>query len=284
MTKITTPTPFNIVASDLDGTLLAPNHQLSEFTKQTLRQLHQQGFTFIFATGRHHVDVAGIRELAGIPAYMITSNGARVHTPDDELMYSKNVPENVVQAIIDLVAVDKKLFIHLYRDETWLLNREDEELSQFHKETGFTYQTFDVHAAPCDGIAKIFFTSPERDHDKLVQFEQQINQAFGDQVNVAFSTPWCLEVMAAKVSKGHALEAVAHSLGFDLSHCIAFGDGMNDVELLSMAGKGLVMSTAHERVFASLPNNEVIGSNADDAVAHYLQQHLLEVRNPSQSV
>ncbi len=86
--------PYKIVASDLDGTLLAPNHQLSEFSKQTLKQLHDKGFTFIFATGRHHIDVAGIREIAGIPAYMITSNGARVHDQNDQLMYSKNVPQD----------------------------------------------------------------------------------------------------------------------------------------------------------------------------------------------
>ena len=38
--------------------------------------------------------------------------------------------------------------------------------------------------------------------------------------------------MAGGVSKGHALEAVAKRLGFDLKDCIAFGDGMNDAEML----------------------------------------------------
>ncbi|MCA2418018.1 HAD-IIB family hydrolase, partial [Vibrio chemaguriensis] len=80
---------------------------------------------------------------------------------------------------------------------------------------------------------------------------------------------------SAGVSKGHALQAVAETLGLTLENCIAFGDGMNDVEMLSMAGKGLVMGTSHEKVMKALPNNEVIGSNADDAVAHYLQDHLL---------
>ncbi|MEF1184363.1 HAD-IIB family hydrolase, partial [Vibrio sinaloensis] len=103
MTDTRKETPFHIVASDLDGTLLAPNHQLSDFSKQTLKELHQKGLTFIFATGRHHVDVAGIREIAGIPAYMITSNGARVHDQNDQLMYSKNVPEGLVQDVIDVI-------------------------------------------------------------------------------------------------------------------------------------------------------------------------------------
>ncbi|MCS0352936.1 Cof-type HAD-IIB family hydrolase [Vibrio ordalii] len=266
---------IHIVASDLDGTLLAPNHQLSEFTKQTLQALHQKGFTFIFATGRHHVDVAGIRQLAGIPAYMITSNGARVHDQHDNLMYSKNVPQELVQPVIDVFKQNPDIFVHIYHDESWLLNKEDETLRDFHEESGFSYQVFDVNNAPTEGVAKIFFTHPAQDHELLAQFEERLNDIFGDKLNVAFSTPWCLEVMAAEVSKGDALKAVAESLNLTLDNCIAFGDGMNDVEMLSMAGKGLVMGTSHQKVFNALPNNTVIGSNAEDAVAHYLREHLL---------
>ncbi|EGU41761.1 MULTISPECIES: Cof-type HAD-IIB family hydrolase [Vibrio] len=264
-----------IVASDLDGTLLAPNHQLSDFTKLTLKKLHEQGYTFIFATGRHHVDVAGIRQIAGIPAYMITSNGARVHDQNDQLMYSQNVPQELVQPVIDIVRQDPNIFIHMYQNEDWLLDREDEMLAKFHSESGFSYKRFEADNAPSDGIAKVFFTHPEQDHEHLVTFEQKLKEAFGDKLNVAFSTPWCLEVMAAEVSKGHALDAVAKSLNLTLDNCVAFGDGMNDAEMLAMAGKGLIMGTSHEKVMQALPDNEVIGSNADDAVAHYLEKHLL---------
>ncbi|EEX95511.1 hypothetical protein VIOR3934_03569 [Vibrio orientalis CIP 102891 = ATCC 33934] len=275
MTEARKDTPFHIVASDLDGTLLAPNHQLSAYSKETLKTLHEKGFTFIFATGRHHVDVAGIREIAGIPAYMITSNGARVHDQNDQLMYSKNVPEELVQPVIDVIRQDPEIFVHMYQNEDWLLDRDDEMLAKFHSESGFAYKRFAADAAPTNGIAKVFFTHPEQDHDHLVTFEQKLREAFGDQLNIAFSTPWCLEVMAAEVSKGHALEAVAKSLNLTLDNCIAFGDGMNDAEMLAMAGKGLVMATSHHKVKEALPNNEVIGSNADDAVAHYLQDNLL---------
>ncbi len=77
--------------------------------------------------------------------------------------------------------------------------------------------------------------------------------------------------MAGGVSKGHALEAVAKQLGHSLKACIAFGDGMNDVEMLSMAGKGCIMRNAHQRLKDRLPDLEVIGSNADDAVPHTLR-------------
>ena len=264
-----------IVASDLDGTLLAPNHQLSDFTKQTLTKLHGQGYTFIFATGRHHVDVAGIRKQTGIPAYMITSNGARVHDQDDNLMYAKNIPAELVQSVVDVFKKDPEIFIHIYMNDEWLLNRDDETMKKFHDQTGFTYGLYDADNAPSEGIAKIFCTHPNKSHEYLVPFEDELNALFGEKLNAAFSTPWCLEVMAAEVSKGDALQAVAQSIDLELENCIAFGDGMNDVELLSMAGKGLVMGTSHEKVLKALPDNEVIGSNADDAVAHYLEKHLL---------
>ncbi len=268
-----THSPFQIVASDLDGTLLGPDHQLSEFSKNTLKELHQKGFTFVFATGRHHLDVASIRERAGIPAYMITSNGARVHDLNDKEMYSQNVAEELVQPIVDVVKKDPNIRINIYQDDNWFINREDETLKNFHVESNFHYSLMDVDNVPTKGIAKLFFIYP--DHDYLVQYEEEINKQFGGQINAAFSTPWCLEVMAAEVSKGAALEAVAKSLNFSLDNCIAFGDGMNDVEMLSMAGKGLVMETAHVKVKQALPQNEVIGSNVDHAVAAYLKTHLL---------
>ncbi|WP_070962913.1 Cof-type HAD-IIB family hydrolase [Vibrio sonorensis] len=274
MTDVQLKSPFRIVASDLDGTLLAPNHQLTTFSKQTLKELHEKGYTFIFATGRHHVDVAGIREIVGIPAYMITSNGARVHDTKDQLLYSQNVPTDLVQQVVDVVKHDDNLFIHLYQDDAWLLNKEDEFLRDFHGDSGFTYTVFNANKTPNTGIAKIFFTNPDQDHEQLVKYEELLNERFGDKLNISFSTPWCLEVMAAEVSKGEALQAVAETLGLGLKDCIAFGDGMNDYEMLKMAGKGIVMGSSHDKVKQALPENEVIGSNADDAVAHYLHEHL----------
>ena len=54
------------------------------------------------------------------------------------------------------------------------------------------------------------------------------------------------------------------------------GDGMNDAEMLSMAGKGCIMEGAHQRLKDLHPELEVIGSNADDAVPHYLRQLYLD--------
>ncbi|MGF1713580.1 Cof-type HAD-IIB family hydrolase [Photobacterium chitinilyticum] len=264
---------YKIVASDLDGTLLTPDHKIAPYTKEVLNQLHQQDKDFIFATGRHHIDVAGMREQLGIPAYMITSNGARVHNCKGDVVFQQDVQPEVVGGLIAMAKQDPELKIHIYRNDDWLLSAEDESLKDFHET--FNYQLFDVDNPPLKGIAKVFFIRDDHDHDKLVEWEKRFNDTFGEQANIAFSTPWCLEVMDANVSKGHALEAVAKEKGYELKDCLAFGDGMNDVEMLNMAGKGLIMDTAHDKVKKALPNNDIIGSCCDEAVAHYLADNLL---------
>ena len=109
----------------------------------------------------------------------------------------------------------------------------------------------------------------------MVGLKHKIEQQFGKKVSIAFSTANCLEVMAENVTKGSALKLVVESLGYQLKDSIAFGDGMNDYEMLKIAGKGCIMKDASPELKSLLPELEVIGSNADDAVPHYLANLLL---------
>ncbi len=102
-----------------------------------------------------------------------------------------------------------------------------------------------------------------------------MNARWGDRVNVSFSTLTCLEVMAGGVSKGMRWRRWRRCSA-TLFDCIAFGDGMNDAEMLSMAGKGCIMANAHQRLKDLHPELEVIGSNADDAVPNYLRKLYLD--------
>ena len=265
---------YKIAESDLDGTLLTSEHQILPFTKQVLTQLHEQGKEFIFATGRHHIDVAQMREKLGIPAFMITSNGACVHNSENEIIFQQYMDEEIVAGILEMFKSESEIIVHLYRSNDWLINRKDFIFNL--GKGGFTHGFFDIENPPLENIEKVFFTREDKDHDKLVIWEDKIRTKFGQRAHITFSAPYCLEIMDVGVSKGHALDAIAKIKGYQLKDCIAFGDGMNDLEMLSMAGKGVIMGTAHEKVKKSLPNNEVIGCCNDQAVAHYLAEHVLD--------
>ncbi|CAK9886408.1 MAG: Pyridoxal phosphate phosphatase YigL [Candidatus Erwinia impunctatus] len=264
---------YSIIASDLDGTLLSPDHRLSPYARETLQELTAQGAHFVFATGRHHVDVAQMRNSLEIDAYMITSNGARVHNMQGELVFSQNLDVDIARALFALKYEHPEILTNIYRDEWWFLNRALPEALDFFHESNFSYQLYQPETLPTDGISKVFFTSD--DPQRLLPLEEELLKRWGDRINVSFSLPTCLEVMAGGVSKGHALQAVSQALGFSLAECIAFGDGMNDREMLSMAGKGCIMANADPRLIQALPSLEVIGSNADNAVPKYLR-HLFQ--------
>lgn len=264
---------YHIVASDLDGTLLSPEHRLTSFACATLQRLVERGIHFVFATGRHYVDVGQMREKLGIPAYMITSNGARVHNSNGELIFSHNLDADIAIELYGLKYNDEVILTHIYRDDEWFMSRHSPEEQNYFQESVFTYQVYDPDMLPTDGISKVFFTCDDPKH--LIHLEQTIEAYWGDRVNVSLSLPTCLEVMPGGVSKGQALKAVAKQLGYSLKVCISFGDSMNDVEMLRMAGKGCIMRNAHPNLKDQLPMLEVIGSNADDAVPYTLRELIL---------
>jgi hydroxymethylpyrimidine pyrophosphatase-like HAD family hydrolase len=81
--------------------------------------------------------------------------------------------------------------------------------------------------------------------------------------------------MDKSVNKAAAIEKVLERVGFSLEEVVSFGDGFNDVEMLSLTGKGLIMGNAPALLKETLPHLEVIKTNAEDGVANYIAAKIL---------
>ncbi|RXK33065.1 sugar/pyridoxal phosphate phosphatase YigL [Arsenophonus endosymbiont of Bemisia tabaci Asia II 3] len=261
---------YSVVALDLDGTLLSPDHTLPFYIKETSKLLAEKNIHFIFATGRHYIDVDQIRNGLGIDAYMITSNGARVHNTNVELILTHNLDPDIVHELCLMEFNHPNILTNYYSSDNWLINRESPEQKAYFQESVFHYQLFERDNFSTTDVSKVYFTC--EDHQQLLLLQEQIRNRWSDRVNVSFSLPCCLEVMNGSVSKGNALKQVADLLGYTLQDCIAFGDGMNDYEMLTMAGKGCIMKNSHQLLRDNLPDMENIGSNEEEAVSYYLRQ------------
>ena len=180
---------YQVVASDLDGTLLSPDHTLSPYAKETLKLLTARGVNFVFATGRHHVDVGQIRDNLGIKTYMITSNGARVHDSDGNLVFSHNLDRDIASDLFGVVNANPDIVTNVYRDDEWFMNRHRPDEMRFFKEAVFNYSLFEPALLEPEGVSKVFFTTDS--HERLLPLEQAINARWGDRVNVSFSTLTC---------------------------------------------------------------------------------------------
>jgi Cof subfamily protein (haloacid dehalogenase superfamily) len=257
---------YRLVATDLDGTLLNAHHQVDPFTVDILRQLEQQGVEIVIATGRHYTDVAGIRGTLGVRAHLITSNGARVHDPDDREVFSENVRPEIVRRLVTREIADDAI-VNLFGDRDWLIDRDAPELLRYHRDSGFTYQVTDLAAHTGEDIAKVLFIG---EVDTLARVEANLVREFGDSIYVTYSLADCLEVMSPTVSKGRALRIVLDGLGIAPAHTVAFGDNMNDIDMLETAGHPFMMGNANPLLMQRLPSVQRIGNNFDAGVAREL--------------
>ncbi|WP_153099084.1 Cof-type HAD-IIB family hydrolase [Paraburkholderia hayleyella] len=262
---------YKVIATDLDGTLLNGDHQVDPFTIATVRRLEAQGLHFIIATGRHHRDVAGIRDVLGIRPYLVTSNGARVHDPDDKMVYADNLPPDVVRQLVQprLTGAHGRVIVNLFADDAWLIDRDAPELLLLHQDSGFGYEVLDLQQHNGRGIAKVLYIGEPAD---LAQLAHNLACSFGDALYVTYSLPDCLEVMTSNVSKGRALQFVLERLGISTARCVAFGDNMNDIDLLETAGHPFMMNNANPDLIARLPGVPRIGNNFEAGVAHHLRK------------
>lgn len=262
--------PFRAVVSDLDGTLLNANHVVGDFTIDTLNQLEKNGVDIVLATGRNHTDVSSILGKIGADrAVMITSNGARVRDLEGNLLYSNSLPEDIVFDLYKTPFDDTKVCLNSYQDEGWFINKEVPALKKFHQDSGFMYEVVDFSQHHARGVEKVFFIG--KTPEDLIEVEAYLRKHFGDRTTIVYSALACLEVMNKNVSKGDALKHVLEQRDYGFEECIAFGDGMNDVEMLSSVGKGCVMENADIRLKETCPQLEQIGSNKDESVAKYLR-------------
>ena len=262
---------YKAVICDLDGTLLNDEHRVSDYTKEVIQKIIAKGIKLFIATGRHHIDAGEIRGQLGLDTTLITSNGARVHDEAGEEILAYDLSEEIAKGILDLER-DDEIHINLYQGDYWLVERENEALHAYHRESGFQYKVVPFHALDSFNLTKIYYTC--EDHEKLVALQGKIENLFPERLNVTFSNPNCLEVMAKGVSKGMAISKVLEQHSIHPREAMAFGDGLNDLEMLQVVGKGLIMGNAHDKLKEALSKHEVIQSNDEDGVAKYLERLL----------
>jgi Cof subfamily protein (haloacid dehalogenase superfamily) len=259
---------YRLVVCDLDGTLLNPQHRLGDYTRQVLQRLRGSGVELMLASGRHASDLRGLAAELGGRGGLISSNGAAVHDANGELLHHHALDPGCLDFLLHDPAFTG-VHTNLYRLDDWLVERPEPYLLQYHQESGFAYRVVDFASIEPSPVLKVFFYG---DRARLLELDEVVHARCPGRLATTFSLPVTLEVMAAGVSKGAALGLVLDRLELTATDVMAFGDGMNDLELLDGVGKGLVMGNADPRLKEALDHLEVIGTNADEAVAGYLDR------------
>ena len=259
-----------LAAFDMDGTLLMPDHQLGQQTLRSLRALQAHPVQLTFATGRHFMEMQPLMRNYDLPAFLISGNGTRIHDPFGELLYASDLPPAVARLVIHS-HWDTRASLHVFNDSGWFTHDELPEILQAHQLSDFRYQVIDLRTLPEHQVTKVCFIA---DYQELCALKIQLREALGNSAHLCFSAQDCLEVLPLDCNKGAALAHLTARLGVSMAECMAFGDAMNDLEMLGRVGHGFVMRNAMHELKSQLPHLPVIGDCATQGVSHYLNHWL----------
>ncbi len=262
---------YKLIVSDLDGTLLNAEHRLGDSTREVLTALRRRGVAIMLASGRHVQDMRTFSARLGGVDGLISSNGAAVHDRQGQLLQYQAIDRDCLPFLLSDPAF-ARVQTNVYRLDDWIVEIPAPHLLQYHQDSGFAYQVADFATLDDAPVLKIFYFHD--DPALLRKLEQMIHERAGERLTTTYSLPNVLEVMAQGVSKGAALARVLQQRGIAPPDVMAFGDGRNDLELLRDVGKGVMMGNAAAELKAALPELEVIGSNAEESVARYLERCL----------
>lgn len=269
-----------LYVTDLDGTLLGPNAQLSEFAARTLSALMDDGVLITCATGRSWLTVKRVLGNFRFRLPVILNDGTFTYDADRDVLLDQHLlPDHVTSSIIGFCR-DKETPPIVYGMESsrervsWVVGVSNPGTTRF-----FDGRPADPRNAPCDrwdqlptrGIFGIVATGEPHAVDALAA---QIRTEVGEQCEVTVQQDtyhpedtW-MAVVPAHVSKATALTRLAATLG--ANRLVVFGDNMNDLPMFDVATESYAVSNAAAAVRAAATS--VIGSNSEDGVARWLAE------------
>ena len=270
--------PFpRIVAVDLDGTLLRSDLTISDRTVETFRRIRAKGGMPVISTGRSYEAVVSIQERLGLDTPVICYNGAMIcDGRDGRIMHELRLPSDVARGVLEEA---RRMDLHYqgFLDGQLYYERKREETDFYEAQTGLTGKTVNFDEWDVLEFTKVLLIAPpgreSREWPELDEMQDFAEKRYGSRVYTAHSKPFYLEMIHGESSKGHALKQLGEDFGIPREEIAAFGDGFNDLEMLSYAGISVAMGNAPEKVreqteFTTAGNNE-------DGIALFLEKHFL---------
>jgi len=265
---------IDLLAIDLDGTLLNAAKRITPATAEALRAAREQKrVRVVLASARPPRSVMPFYRELELDAPMINYNGALVYDPPgNRILLHRPIPLAGARGIVSLarslypeVLVSAEILDHWYTDRL-----------------DASYQTETARIVAPDVVAPVAQWLTESvtkllllgDPDRLAELAEAIRTRFLHQVTMVQTEDFLLQIMHATVSKAQALRVVAAELNVGREHVMAVGDNANDVGMLQWAAVGVAVANAAPSAIAAA---DIVTDHHDqDGVANIIRSVILD--------
>lgn len=267
---------MKILFTDLDGTLLNNNSQVSPKTKAFLDDFVHAGNKLVFSSGRPLHSILEVKEQAGLNypgVAVIASNGTLVYDCDSRSpILERRMPLSYV-SYLQAQANAMHLHIQTYTEDSVITAVEDEEIR-------FYRQRIHLPLILADDYASFLTKEPFKmlvihltDRSRLDAFCAAIADWAKDKIQYIYSNGIYLELFVKEAGKGNAVRYVCDYYNVPLSDAYAAGDADNDISMLEAAGCGIAMLNASPEV-KKAADAVTLQDNDNDGLALFMQSIL----------
>lgn len=260
---------IELIAADLDGTLLDSKKQLSPDLFPLIRQLRQHKIHFAAASGRQYENLRMLFSEVCDEISFICENGAAVYHRSN-CLFADQMPAPYfippIHSIRTLSGVNAVLcthagaFIECSTDTVFVKNAQ-----MYYEKLTIVPDLIAVLAREPAFKLAVF----EKSHAETGCFPML--RAYEEHFAVVLSGADWVDLMNPKTNKGIGLHQLAAHLHIPLGHTMAFGDYLNDTELLQTAGHAFVMENGHPTLKQIA--NHIAPSNDDNGVVRAIQSY-----------
>lgn len=271
---------IKIIATDLDGTLLAPDHvSVTDRTMSALTQAHEKGVKIAISTGRTLSLIKDVAEKLNFVDYIIYSNGAGVYDcSKKQTVFVQPIEKDKSVKITELL--DKLcVYYNVYADgniyltptsDTSIFEKVDlpkDFIRQF-LATAITVDDIKKEIADKETEMFVVYFAPD---DARKEIMSLVDESGGLHTVSSFSDN--IEIMSDVASKGLAVKAICDILGCTAENAMTFGDAWNDCSMLEFAGHSFSMANGDDK--CKLSAKYICPSNSEDGVAQMIEKYVL---------
>ena len=268
-----------LLVSDIDGTLIDPQGNLSATTLTALRAWVDQGQTLALATGRNYRAVEKYVQAIQRDMYLILQDGCLLmHYPSGRVLNYHNLGPVATQTALQIFQTWQQSFLFFdplpagLSFSFYRLGPCSEGLKGYLRGYQGQYQTLVAPQTPDGSPSKLVTLDTAQNVARLRAY---LLPALAGQATARVLCTeavrlgaWFLEIGSAAASKLLALTYLLEQIDYTWIDVIAVGDAENDVEMIQAAGLGLAMGNASARVKRAA--DATIGPNSQDGLAQFL--------------
>lgn len=236
---------IKLVVTDLDGTLLDKQGQLSDLNREAIIKLKNNNIQFGLATGRPYFSIEPFLELWGIKDYVdviIANNGLEVSIISGPMFISDSISKEVVFDILDQYKEMPGNFC-LYYEGKLIGQKLDDFMNKVSKKNNIEACVENLYTTIKHDVEKLLLACDPKDMKTIEEFCQQMNDA---RYRGFRSQEHLFEFMDIHVNKCAGIQTYCEYAQLTLENVIAFGDNLNDLEMIEGCHIGVVMDNGDE--------------------------------------